>query len=121
MIYLASNKSKAIFSFRPTLRSDLMVHQNEKRNLGVGGGVSLGSKGGSHGKDNDPSWYFFNTFGSCFNQLQVPLTSASSNGVRSNVYPVDLFKVRANFYVLYCRAIVLDFIGFLDATISKSL
>ena len=98
MICLVSYKCLTIFSFRPTLRSDLMVHQNEKRNLGAGGGsVSVGGKGGSQAKENDPSWYFFNTFGSCFNQLQVPLTSASSNGVGSNVYPVDLFKVRTNF------------------------
>ena len=43
-----------IFSFRPTLRSDLIVHQNEKRNLGAGGGsVSAGGKGGSQAKENE--------------------------------------------------------------------
>ena len=68
-----------------------MVHQNEKRNnMMRGGWASAGAKD----KDSDPSWYFFNTYGSSFNQLQVPFTAATkSKQAEKFTYPADLFRV----------------------------
>jgi len=49
----------------------------------------------------DPDTYFFHKFGSCFNQLQAPLTKAG--GASAGYQPVNIFdheKIEVNFLVI---------------------
>ena len=41
-------------------------------------------------KNKDHSWYFFNKFGSCFNQLQAPFTDAKPSSSPSMPFPEQL-------------------------------
>lgn len=72
------NETCVDLSFRPTLRADLMVHQKNLKN------DQLFSRK-SQFKSLDHTSYFFTKFGSCFNQLQTPLTYTSNKGSNDNV------------------------------------
>ena len=59
-----------ISSFRPTLRTDLMVHQTNKKTQQPLKQRLLQSQQSTF-EGFDQTTYFFHKFGSCFNQLQV--------------------------------------------------
>ena len=61
-----------IFSFRHNLRTDLMVHQTNKKTQQPLKKMLLQSQQSAI-ENFDQTTYFFHKFGSCFNQLQVAL------------------------------------------------
>ena len=61
------------FSFRSSLRTDLMVHQSNT--AGRKPTLSPAEQKRLIAKANDMSEIMFNTIGACFNQLQTPSTN----------------------------------------------
>lgn len=80
-----------VFSFRPSLRTDLMCHQSQRQNSDKKK-INFQSQQ-SMMQPYDPSNYFFNKFGSSFNQLQAPLTCTYfglNMEVDTVVFPADM-------------------------------
>jgi len=124
-----SFESAVDLSFRPSLRTDLMVQQGQRNSRRAAAAALAMSKrptaaggGGSSGKDGDQSWYFFNKFGSCFNQLQAQFTAVTAGGgADSSInnaanshqfdYPVELFE---ELFELTKEILCKDFLHFAD-------
>ena len=80
MISSMSSDSVVDLSFRPSLRTDLMCHQSERRkDTRAGAGpVEL----------YDLTTIFLHKIGSCFNQLHSPATASASSSRQSHTLQI---------------------------------
>ena len=113
MISSMSSDSVVDLSFRPSLRTDLMCHQSEKqkerRTVGAGAGEV---------EPYDLTTIFFHKIGSCFNQLQSPITAVhcSSSGLdRSECPAFREAAVRKIFQMVQTKFLSRDLLEFLDS------
>ena len=79
MISSMSSDSVVDLSFRPSLRTDLMCHQSERRKEARGAGPV---------QPYDLTTIFLHKIGSCFNQLHSPLTAPVSSSRQSQALQI---------------------------------
>ncbi len=84
------------YSFRPSLRTELMVRQSHRQSQQRGGHLLAFQSQQSVVEAYDPTTYFFHKFGSSFNQLQAPLTRVGGGGAvtgHTDVFPHEHVQV----------------------------
>ena len=110
MISSMSSDSIVDLSFRPNLKTDLMCYQSEKQKERKKGSEILGLE------PYDLTTVFFCKVGSCFNQLQNPMTKTITSS-RVNPSGCPRFKeadIRKIFQMIQDKFLVHDMVQFLD-------
>ena len=80
MISSMSSDSVVDLSFRPSLRTDLMCHQSERRKETRTGAGAV--------EPYDLTTIFLHKIGSCFNQLHSPVTASASSSRQSHTLQI---------------------------------
>ena len=80
MISSMSSDSVVDLSFRPSLRTDLMCHQSERRKEIRAGACAV--------EPYDLTTIFLHKVGSCFNQLHSPLTASVSSSRQGPAFQI---------------------------------